>query len=78
MTLYIIENHKEQFLTKSLEWDYGCKAEDLFRTPHKDVALNQLIELNTRDIGLRAHIVDCESDDRGRPVMPARSSESVA
>ncbi len=78
MTLYIIENDREQFLTKTLEWDYGCKADELFKTPHRDVALNQLIELNTRDIGLRAHLLECEADGGGRPLMPARPSKSVA
>lgn len=78
MTLYILQNEKEQFLNKSLEWVYGCSAEELFRTPYKDVALNQLIELNTTQIELRARVVDCAIDSKGRPVLPAESSESVA
>jgi len=78
MALYILQNNQEEWLNKAMEWVYGCRAEELFATPHKDIALNQLIELNTRDIDLRARIVACDSDDKGRPRLPQITSESVA
>ena len=67
MTLYIIQSHSGEFLTRQLEWAADVRAGDLFQTPHRDVALNQLIELNARDINLRASVKTCDSDDRGQP-----------
>jgi len=31
--------------------------------------LNQLIELNAKDISLRAEIVECAADSKGRPLV---------
>ena len=67
MTVYIIQSEAGKFLDKDLAWVAAADANSLFRTPHKDVALNQLIEINTRDISLRARVVTCQTDDRGRP-----------
>ena len=67
MTVYIIQSEAGKFLDKDLAWVTDADAGCLFRTPHKDVALNQLVEINTRDISLRARVVTCETDDRGRP-----------
>lgn len=76
MTLYILENHRGEFLDKQLNWVSAGEAGNLFHTPHRDVALNQLIELNARDIHLRAKVVACEADDRGRP-LPASAASAA-
>jgi hypothetical protein len=67
MTLYIIQSISGELLDRHLEWVKDAKPESLFQTPHKDVALNQLIELNAKDISLRARIVPWESGDRDQP-----------
>lgn len=67
MPLYIIQTRGGKYLSKQVEWLDHCPPSQLFATPYKDVALNQLIELNTRDINLRATVVDCDSDDKGLP-----------
>ncbi|MDA8885159.1 hypothetical protein N9H96_00165 [Porticoccaceae bacterium] len=53
----------------------------VFCTPYRDIALNQLIELNAKDIDMRASIVECEADAKGRPLLTAdlqASNESPA
>lgn len=67
MTLYIIENQRGEYLDKQLNWVPPSENANLFHSPHRDVVLNQLIELNARDIHLRARVVACEADERGRP-----------
>ena len=67
MTLYIIQSHSGELLDRHLGWTASARADDLFRTPHRDIALNQLIELNARDVHLRAQVVACDKDDRGLP-----------
>jgi hypothetical protein len=75
MTLFIVRDATGNLLTKDLSWTMDCVTTELFKTPHKDVALNQLLELNASDVGLRAQIVACEVDNKNRPVI--RDNPSV-
>jgi len=69
MQRFIIKAQDGLLLDKHLHWvDAGDRAQ-LFATPHRDIALNQLIELNTKDIHLRAAVIACDSDERGNPVV---------
>ncbi len=74
MSLFILQNQAGEFLNKHLEWVPGCDARDVFHSPHKDVALNQLVELTARDTDLRARVVACEVDDKGLPRLSAARS----
>ncbi|MAT52100.1 MAG: hypothetical protein CMK32_13060 [Porticoccaceae bacterium] len=78
MSLFIIENDEGAFLDKQLNWVHTADAGTVFCTPHKDIALNQLVELTTRDFALRARVVACDSDSKGRPVVSVERRESVA
>ena len=69
MKIFIIKSHDGSILGKDLEWVDGSNASLLFTAQHRDVALNQLIELNAKDIHLRAEIIQCEADKKGRPVL---------
>ena len=62
------------FWARDLEWLDGTDASQIFNTEHRDIALNQLIELNAKDINLRAQIVECEADKKGRPIMLLESA----
>ncbi len=79
MLTYLIKNQHDQYLSKDLEWVYH-DGSPLFHTPHKDVALNQLIEINAKDILIRATVIDTEVDSKGRPVVPEQvaTEESAA
>jgi len=77
MKIYVIKNHDESILGKDLEWLDGTDANLVFKTEHRDIALNQLIELNSKDINLRAQIVECEADKKGRPIMLLDSSTAT-
>lgn len=70
MTIFILQNQHQQYLEKSLEWNNEADPNQLFKTPHKDVALNQLMELNSKDILLRASVISCELSSAGNPVLP--------
>jgi hypothetical protein len=78
MKIYIIKSHDESILGKDFDWLDGTNVKLIFNTPHRDIALNQLIELNAKDINLRAHIVECEADNKGRPIMPLESAAAIA
>jgi hypothetical protein len=67
MELYLIRAQSGEFLDRHLEWVAAPDPVTLFQTPHRDVALNQLVELNARDIRLRATVLPCNRDAKGRP-----------
>ena len=60
MTQYFLIDASGKLLTKDLVWTKEYRASELFNTPHKDIALNQLLELNATDIDLRARVVPRE------------------
>jgi len=69
MKIFIIKSHDGRLLGKDLAWVDGANANLIFTAQHRDVALNQLIELNAKDIHLRAEITECEADKKGRPAL---------
>jgi hypothetical protein len=69
MKIFIIKSHDGSLLGKDLTWVEGSNANLIFTAQHRDIALNQLIELNAKDIHLRAEIAECEADKKGRPAL---------
>lgn len=68
--VYVLTNQHKQFLSKGNEWLDGREAGKLFRSPHKDVAINQMFEANTRDVDLRIELLRCELSAKGQPQVP--------
>ncbi|MFA5632082.1 MAG: hypothetical protein WC997_11250 [Porticoccaceae bacterium] len=77
MQLYIIQSQNGQVLDKHLNWVDSAETSQLFSTAHKDIALNQLIEINARDIHLRARVVACARNDKGNPVIESQPAASA-
>lgn len=69
-TLYVIRNQNRHYLGRHGEWLDGSHVPALFRSEHRDVAVNELVELNLRDIALRAEIMACDPDSHGNPQVP--------
>ncbi|WP_226664221.1 hypothetical protein [Microbulbifer aggregans] len=78
--VYVLTNQHQQFLSKSNEWIDGRENTKLFRTEHKDVAINQMFEANTRNVSLRIELLECELDGKRQPTVPesALSDEPLA
>ena len=76
MSVYVIANQFGHWLGKQNQWLESDDPQHCFRTPHYDIALNQLIEANAREIELRLSLLECPLDDKGSPVLaearPAR------
>ncbi|MBU3068926.1 hypothetical protein KOI40_03790 [Aestuariicella sp. G3-2] len=68
-TIFLLQNQHKHLLNKQGEWVDGREANTLFRTPHRDEALNQMIEVNARDYTLRIKILECSLSDRGLPLL---------
>lgn len=65
--VFLLQNQDKRFLTKQGEWCDGRDANQLYRTVHRDEALNQMVESNARDYTLRITILECPTNDRGVP-----------
>lgn len=68
-TVYLLQNQRGEFLSKQGEWVDGREAGTLFKTPHKDEALNQKVEVNSKDYTLRIQLLECEQNNRGIPLI---------
>jgi hypothetical protein len=60
--VFIIQNHDQTYLNKQGDWVDGSDASQLFRSLHKDEAINVKVEQSVRNPHLRLSILACELD----------------
>lgn len=65
--IFLLQNQDKLFLSKQKEWVDGHHPASLFKTSHKDEALNQLFEVNAKDFSQRIHLVACGLKANGLP-----------
>lgn len=79
--VFVISNQQGLFLGKQGQWLDESEPAAAWRTPHRDVALNHLIENNARDIEQRLVLLQCPLNDKDIPLLgdaePARRSAPV-
>lgn len=80
--VFVVQNQHGMFANKHREWVDGRDPKLLFRTQHKDEAINLVFELSSKDIYLRASAVAAELDHNRQPVVevtaPAAEPEDLA
>ena len=67
--VFVVRNQHGLFANKHKEWVDGREPRLLFRSPHKDEAVNLVFELSSKDIYLRAEAIDVELDSNRQPVV---------
>jgi hypothetical protein len=72
---YILQNQQGYFLKKNSpdghkEWADGQEPRLLFRTTHKDEAVNMLFETNSQNVELRISIKEYPSNGKNQPLIP--------
>ncbi len=65
--LFIVRNHNDHYLGKNNEWVDGSEPRALFRSAHRDDAVNSCFEVSSKDPALRARVESCEADSKGLP-----------
>lgn len=73
-TLYILQNQHGYYLKKNspeAEWVDGQDLGAIFRTIHKDEAVNMLFETNSQNVELRISIKEYEANAKKHPLIPA-------
>ena len=65
MVRYILQRSVGLRLGKYSLWSAKCANNLLYQSEHQDIVLNKLIELNAKDINLRAKVtsIDLDSSD---------------
>jgi len=68
---FILQNQAQLFFGKNKEWVDGYDANAVFKTPHKDEAVNQMFEITSKDYTQRVKVLACELNEKGLPIIPA-------
>ena len=66
---FILQNHEKRFLGRQKEWLDGSDPASLYKTPHKDEAVNQVFEISSKDYTQRIKVVSCKVNEKGLPVI---------
>lgn len=65
--IFILQNQDKFFFDKNKEWADGYDASQLYKTIHKDEAINQMVEISAKDYQQRIKIIACNPDEKGLP-----------
>jgi hypothetical protein len=76
-TVFVVKNQHGQYLSKQQEWLDGTDNQSLYRTRHRDEAINTVFEVSSRDIYLRAESVVCELDAKGNPALATAEKQTA-
>lgn len=68
-TVFVVKNQEGYFASKKKVWECGREPKILFRSPHKDEALNMVFELSSKDIYLRAEAIKVDLDENKHPIV---------
>lgn len=75
--VYIIRNQDHLYLNKQGDWVDGCESHGLFRTAHKDEALNMKVELSVRHPQLRLTLVSGALDEKGHLALQSGEAPAI-
>lgn len=76
--VFIVRNQQGLYLSKQREWISGSDAQHLYRTAHKDDAINTVFEVSSKDVHVRATAVACALNDKGQPQVDRADSPDHA
>jgi hypothetical protein len=77
MIIYILQMSDGRYLNKDLDWTADIESKNLYKAQYRDIALNKLVELNAKNIDLRAKIVCCEVNSQGKPIPSSQCSAAA-
>lgn len=67
--LFILQNQDKLFLGKQNIWLDGRDLNALFKTAHRDEAINQMFEASSKDYKQRIKVVTCAVNEKGLPAI---------
>ena len=76
--LFVVQNQHGLYWGKGTHWVGGEDNQRVYRSRHRDDAINLVFELSSKDVELRAQVLECELDHRDQPVVTPADPEVVA
>ena len=67
--LFILQNQDKLFLGRQNNWLDGRDLAALYKTAHKDEAINQMVEASSKDYKQRIKILTCAANEKGLPLI---------
>lgn len=67
--LFILQNQDKLFLGRQNNWLDGRDLAALYKTAHKDEAINQMVEASAKDYRQRIKILSCTANEKGLPLI---------
>lgn len=67
--LFILQNQDKLFLGRQNNWLDGRDLAALYKTAHKDEAINQMVEASSKDYKQRIKILSCSANEKGLPTI---------
>lgn len=67
--IFILQNQINLFLGKQNNWLDGRDLNALYKTVHKDEAINQMVEASSKDYTQRVKIISCAPNEKGLPLI---------
>lgn len=67
--VFLLKNQHGNFLEKSGEWVNPTQSKSLYRTLHKDEAINQKVELAVKNADLRVEITTGQVSPEGKLIL---------
>lgn len=68
-TVFVLQNQFKHLLSKQKGWVSGREARSLYNTPHKDEAINQMVEVSSKDYTQRVKLLSCELNEKRIPIV---------
>lgn len=69
LAVFLLQNQNDQYLSKSGDWLSGADSKALFRTSHKDEAINQKVEISVKQADPRVSILSGFQLPNGQVVL---------
>ena len=78
MHCFVIQNHHKLYFSKQQTWVNGQDPAQVWHCKFHDEALNTLIELNAKDISLRADVLRTDLNEKKHAVVEVEIDAEVA
>lgn len=66
---FILQNQDKLFFGKNKEWVDGYDANAVYKTLHKDEAVNQMFEITSKDYKQRVKVLTCDLNEKALPII---------
>lgn len=67
--VYLLQNQDKHFLDRSGEWVTSENNQSLYRTTHKDEAINQKVEFSVKNPHLRIAVTEACLNEKGKLLL---------